>query len=533
MDRFNPLTRRDGTIRRKCVLTKYVGLALMVAAARVSSAANCESLVAFPLKDGTITEATSITPPTTIDAILGYRQATITVPFCRVSAELTPTRDSVIKMEVWLPSPEKWNGKFEGVGNGGLGGAIVFNAMVPGLMQGYATAATDTGHDNTGGSGAFALGHREKIIDYGYRSTHLTALAAKAIITSFYGRQPAHAYFSGCSQGGQEAMMEAQRFPQDYDGIIAGAPDYNQTHHEIGAHLWISLVLFGSQGGALSVDKAALVGRAVNDACDTLDGVKDGVLEDPRQCRYDPGELQCKGTETAACLTAPQVQAVRKIWAGPQSVLGAGYYPGFERGGEADTWKAFIAADTPDKNLHAYLGMPFFKYFVFDDPAWNYDRFDFKTDPALVERRVGRLLNATDPDLRPFERRGGKLLHYHGYGDPGIPPRSSIDYYEKAAKTLGGRAAVDPFYRLFMVPGMGHCGGGPGANAFDMLSALEHWVEDGVAPARIVATKYADNDPEHGTLRTHPLCPYPQVARYRGAGSPDDAANFDCAAEAP
>ncbi len=513
-------------------MARYFCLASMVVLARVASAASCESLADIKLKDTTITEAASVTPPTTIEAVLGYRQATITIPFCRVAAQMTPTPDSAIKLEVWLPRPEMWNGKLEGVGNGGLGGAIVFNAMVPGLMRGYATAATDTGHDNSGGTGVFALGHREKIIDYGYRSTHLTAVAAKAIIASYYGRQPAHAYFSGCSQGGQEALMEAQRFPQDYDGVIAGAPDYNQTHHEVGAHLWISLALFGKHGGSLSADKSALVGRAVNDACDALDGVKDGVLEDPRRCRFDPGDLQCKGPETSDCLNTSEVEAVRKLWDGPKSILGAAYYPGLERGGEAETWKAFIAGDTPEKNLHAYLGMPFFKYFVFDDPTWTYDRFNFKTDPELVEQRLAGILDATDPDLRPFERRGGKLLHYHGYNDPGIPPRSSIAYYDNVVKTLGGRAAVDSFYRLFMVPGMGHCGGGPGANSFDMLTALEHWVEDGVAPERVVATKYADDNPEHAVVRTHPLCPYPQVAEYRGAGSIDKAESFDCADEA-
>jgi feruloyl esterase len=497
-------------------------------------AATCENLASLTLPDTTITSATTVTPPMSIETAPGFPSVEIAVPFCRVAATLKPTADSDIKVEVWLPLAGSWNGRLEGIGNGGLGGAIPYQALAEGLGGGYATAATDTGHDNRGGPGVFALGHPEKIVDYGHRAVHLTALAGQAIAAAYYGRPAKHAYFVGCSQGGQEALMEAQRYPTDYDGIIAGDPDYNQTHHEVGAHLWIPLALSATLGSAISADKALLIGHAVNDACDALDGVNDGVLEDPRRCHFDPAKLKCKSTDAADCLTTPQVEAVRKIWGGPRKILGTSYYPGLERGGEAETWKGWIVSTTssdPEASYHRDLGLPFFKYFVFSDPKWDSHTFNFKTDPLLIDQKLAAALNATDPDLRPFKRRGGKLLHYHGYSDADIPPRSSINYYQRVTKTLGGRSQVDPFYRLFMVPGMGHCGGGPGANSFDMLPALQQWVEHGMPPAKVVATKYIDDDPKNGVVRTHPLCPYPQIARYKGTGNTDDAANFKCDSE--
>ena len=398
----------------------FLLLTLALPVGRTVFAASCESLASLELPDTTITSAVSVTPPYRTDGIPFFPPVEVTVPFCRVAATLTPTPDSNIKIEVWLPLPEQWNGKFEGVGSAGLGGSIITAYLVPGLVRGYATVATDTGHDNSGAPGAFALGHPEKVIDYGYRSTHLTAVAGKAIAEKFYGHAAKHAYFSGCSQGGQEAMMEAQRFPADYDGIIAGDPDYYQTHHEIGAHLWIVSALYGNPASAIPPSKASLVGHAVNEACDALDGVRDGVLEDPRQCRFDPGVLRCKGADSPDCLTAPQVDAIRKIWEGPDKATGPGYYPGLERGGEADTWERWVASASPETNLHDYLGMPFFKYFVFADPNWNFRAFDYKVRPPLVEKELAAALDATDPNLEPFARRGGRLIHYHGYSDPEI-----------------------------------------------------------------------------------------------------------------
>ncbi len=491
----------------------------------------CESLAALTLPDTTITLAESVAagsflPPNPSRGPAGRPGVDFKgLPgFCRVAATIRPTSDSDIRIEVWIPSRKNWNGNFTGVGSGGLGGTIDHGALASALARGYAAATTDTGHDNSGPAGSFALGHPEKVIDYGYRSTHLTAVVGKQIVARYLGRAAAHAYFSGCSQGGQEALMEAQRFPTDYDGIIAGDPDYNQTHHEVGAHLWMLTALFADSGATLSADVANLVGHAVNDACDALDGVRDGVLENPRLCHFDPGVLQCKGGAGPNCLTAPQVEAIRKLWAGPDGATTGGYYPGLERGGEADAWRGWIASPSPEANGHGALGIPFFKYFVFGNPSWDFRTFNFTTDPPVLEQKLATALDATDANLAPFERRGGKLIHYHGFSDPDVPPGSSIRYYENVVRTLGGHAHVDSFYRLFMVPGMGHCGGGPGATSFDMLAPLEQWVEHGRAPEKIIASRIRDGS----VTRTRPLCPYPQVAHYHGTGSTDDWHNFDC-----
>jgi len=248
-------------------------------------------------------------------------------------------------------------------------------------------------------------------------------------------------------------------------------------------------------------------------------------------CHFDPASLQCAGDDAPNCLTPAQVKTVRAIWDGPQVFLGDRYYPGLERGAEAQTWNLWIIPNPAagfEQNAHSVLGLPFFRYFVFADPSWDVHQFNFKSDTPLIDRKLAKVLNATSPNLRAFESRGGKLIHYHGYSDPDVPPRSSIDYYEQVAHYFGGRAHVETFYRLFMVPGMGHCEGGPGANSFDMLSALERWVEQDLRPLRIVATKYINDDVTKPVVRTHPLCPYPQVARYTGVVSPDDAARYTC-----
>lgn len=504
-----------------------LGLLMIQSPVGFAGPLHCEGLIALRLAGGLVTAARSMTAPAVVATT--PREPAIRVPasFCRVAVTLRPTPHSDIKMEIWLPPADKWNGKFEGVGNGGLGGTIPLPDMIPGLIRGYAVAADDTGHEDPTGGGSFALGHPQKVIDYGWRATHLTAVFGQKIARAYYHRSPAHDYFSGCSLGGGEALMEAQRFPQDYDGIIAGDPMLNQTHHEVGAHLWIPLALSATPGSNITPDKAALIGHAVNEACDAMDGVTDGVLEDPRKCHFDPGALLCKRADGPGCLTAAQVAAVRKIWAGPRAVLGPGYSPGLEPGGEAENWKVWIAAQSPADDIHSMLGLPFFRYFVYGDPHWEYRQFDFRTGPQHIERMLAATLDATNPNLMRFARRGGKLIHYHGYSDPDISPLSSIDYYWAVVHELG-RSRVDSFYRLFMVPGMGHCAGGPGANQFDMLGALEAWIEHGVPPASIVATKYRDDDRHGPVVRTHPLCPFPQTAHYRGTGSAEDAGNFEC-----
>jgi feruloyl esterase len=422
------------------------------------------------------------------------------------------------------------------VGNGGLAGSISYAPMVKPLQLGYATSSTDTGHQAPSGTdGEWALGNYERIVNFADRATHLMAEADKLILGSFYNAQPAHSYFNGCSQGGHEAMIEAQRYPADFDGIIAGDPANNWTHHYIGGHLWTARALDGD--AYLPPDKVQLLADAVNNQCDRLDGVADGVLNDPRRCRFNPETLTCKDSDTSHCLTTAQVSAVQKIWNGLRSPEGEVIYPGLVPGGEAGPggWASYVTGSAPGMGRHAGLGVPFFRFMVFDDPNWDYRTFrfvstdGFDNDIDYTDSKLAALFNAVNPDLSQFKARGGKLIHYHGWSDPEITPLNSINYYETVVKAQGGdvhglRSTVE-FYRLFMVPGMWHCQGGPGATAFDMLEPLDKWADKGIAPEKIIASHVTNGMVE----RTRPLCPYPQEAQWKGTGSTDDAANFVCA----
>jgi len=434
--------------------------------------------------------------------------------FCRVAATLKPTADSDIKIEVWLPE-SGWNGKYQAVGNGGWLGSITYGAMARALDGGYATSSTDTGHE--GGSASFALGHPEKLIDYAYRSEHEMTVAAKAIIAAFYGKGPRLSYWNGCSAGGKQALKEAQRYPQDFDGIIAGAPASNWTGRAAQS-LWVAQAVHKDEASYIPPAKFASIHRAVLAACDALDGVKDDVLEDPRRCSFDPKILECKGADGPECLTAPQVEAARKIYSpsiNPRTkqVL----YPGLERGSELGwaTW----GGEQP-----LSIGIDYFKYVVFENPSWDFRTLDFDADIARAEKLDSARINATDPNLRPFFARGGKLIQYHGWNDPQISPGDSVDYYTSMLAAFGDVGKVQGSYRLFMVPGMGHCGGGEGTSTFDLVTALEQWVEDKKPPNRILASRTRDGKVD----RTRPLCSYPQIAVYNGTGSTDDAANFVC-----
>jgi feruloyl esterase len=407
--------------------------------------------------------------------------------------------------------------------------------MVKPLQQGYATSSTDTGHQGGGTDGTWALGNYERIVNFADRSTHLMAEADKVILKAFYSAQPAHAYFNGCSQGGHEAMIEAQRYPADFDGIIAGDPANNWTHHYIGGHLSTALAMEGD--GYIPAGKIHILADAVNNQCDALDGIKDGVLNDPRRCHFDPDILLCKGSDSSECFTREQVAAVRKIWTGLRTPEGQVIYPGLVPGGEAGPggWAGYVTGNAPGQGRHALLGVPFFKFMVFEDPNWDYKTFKFTasdgfdSDIDYTDSKLGALFNAVNPDLSQFKARGGKLIHYHGWSDPDITPLNSINYYQSVTRAQGGDAhgleSTVQFYRLFMVPGMQHCGGGPGATAFDMIEPLDNWADKGVAPSKVIASHLTNGLVD----RTRPLCPYPQEAQWNGTGSTDDAANFVCA----
>jgi feruloyl esterase len=433
---------------------------------------------------------------------------------CRVAATLTPSSDSHIEMELWLP--QNWNGKFLAVGNGGWAGTIATDAMAAGLRRGYAVASNDTGHK--GASAAFAVGHPERLIDFGYRAMHEMAVQSKAMIRAFYGRVPQLSYYQGCSTGGRQGLMEAQRFPEDFDAIVAGAPVYNQVHLNV-SQVALQVDMLRNPPQLVSAEKRTLLANAVVAACDATDGVKDGIVSEPRACKFDPAVLACKTGDGADCLTAAQVQNARSIYAPVTLKNGTLVYPGRSPGFESG-WRI----PTPGEPLNPLFGdMP--RYVGRQNPNWDPMTFDLETDLALALKNAS-FIEANDPDLKRFKARGGKLLLYHGWADPGPAPENTINYYDAVNKALGGKQ--DDWMRLFLMPGVGHCGGGVGPDQADFLGALERWREAGTAPADITATRAAGRSGQ--ALMSRPLCPFPQVARYKGTGSTDDAKNFACVA---
>ena len=504
------------------VLVMLVAMGLCVAAP--ARAASCESVASLSLPDATITIAQTVpagafTMPASYNppALMGSIPVSFSdLPaFCRVAATLKPTADSDIKIEVWLPV-SGWNGKLQSVGNGGWAGIISYPALSDALRQGYATASTDTGH--AGANGSFALGHPEKVVDFAYRSEHEMTLKAKAIIAAFYGKAPRYSYWNGCSTGGKQGLTEAQRFPSDYDGIIAGAPA-NYMIHLHAWSLWVAQAVHKTPESYIPPAKYPLIHKAVLDACDTLDGVKDGLLENPRLCRFDPKTIECKTGDGPDCLSAAQVEATRQIYSpavNPRTKQEI--FPGVERGSEmfwgvlAGPQPAGIAAET-------------FQYVIFKDPQWDYRKLNFDSDITFADKVDGGLNNAINPNLIPFFSRGGKLLMYHGWNDALITPGNSVNYFHSVVKVMGGPAKTAGSLRLFMVPGMDHCRGGDGPNDFDVMGAIVPWVEQGKAPEQMIASHSTKGKVD----RTRPLCPYPRVAKYKGTGSTDEAANFACA----
>lgn len=498
------------------------------------AAATCESLAGLKLPDTTIVAAQTVgagafAPPS--GSAAPYKE----VPaFCRVTGVIKPTADSEIKFEVWMPSAS-WNGKFHGIGNGGFAGSITYAGLAAAVARGYAAASTDTGH--TGGDASWALGHPEKIVDYGYRAIHEMTVKAKLIVKEFYGEGPKRSYFASCSNGGRQALMEAQRYPGDYDGIIAGAPA-NAFTQILTGFAWNMKNTLADPANYISAKKLKAIETAVNAACDEGDGLKDGVLDDPTKCGFNPMVLLCQGEETDACLTDKQIESLRKIYAGPRDVKGGQIVPGFTPGGEtgAGGWLGWITGVQPTTGLQFFFSTQAFKNMVHNDPNWDFKTFDLERDGKLANEKLARVLNATDPDLKAFSARGGKLIMYHGWNDAALPPVNTINYYRSVAARMGQRRA-DSFVRLFMAPGVQHCNAGPGPDTFgqmvmgpptdaehDLTLALERWVEEGIAPNRVIATKRTAGKIQ----RTRPLCPYPQVARYNGSGSTDEAANFRC-----
>jgi feruloyl esterase len=478
----------------------------------------CEMLSALTLPNATLTLAETVDAGTFSLPDAGTEDTFETLPsFCRVAATLTPSADSDIKMEVWMPQTG-WNGKFQAVGNGGFAGSISYAALGTALARGYATASTDTGHVQSA-EARWALGHPEKVTDFGFRAVHETTVAAKRLIDSYYGQMPRLSYWVGCSSGGRQGLKAAQRFPEDFDGIIAGAPASDWTGRSGGA-LRVAKVLEADERARLLETDRQLLHTAVLNACDAMDGVRDGLIEDPEECAFDPGILECRSSDAGACLSNPQVETTRLIYSDATNPASGRQITGLSRGSELG-WTDLGWTGGARGN-----GLNHFRYLVHGDPNWNVQDFDFASDIVLAEERGNDTVNALDPNLKAFFDRGGKLIQYHGWNDPQISPRNSTQYYSRVLETLGGATSVTDSYRLFMVPGMAHCRGGEGPNTFDMLTALEEWVEEGRAPDRILAFHLTDGVVD----RARPLCPYPQVAMYSGAGSTDEAASFMCTA---
>jgi feruloyl esterase len=499
---------------RAGLLVAIVSAVLLPAAA---SAATCESLTSLAIKNGTVTSAQIVapgafTPPAgRAGGPAGANAFAKLGEFCRIAVTLKPAPRSDIKAEVWMPS-SGWNGKLQIVGNGGFAGTISYPAMANALAAGYAAASTDTGHT---GPSSNTFANEDVLIDFAHRAIHETTVAAKTTVSGFYGNAPRFSYFAGCSTGGRQALTAAQRYPEDFNGIIAGAPASHTSTQAFG-QIWFAQAL-AEVAGALPREKLTLVHDAVLNACDGLDGAKDGVLENPLACTFDPKVLACKaGADPASCLTDAQVATVQKVYAGPTNPrTGTPIYVGLERGSEPG-WNPVPVSYAVD----------YFKYIVFKDPSWDPKALNYDAHVAQAATGANLIFDANNPDMSAFTKRGGKLILYQGWGEPGIPPANLVRYYgEIQSKTSRAKDAV----RLFMVPGMGHCGGGTGVNTFDMVTPLDQWVTAGKAPAEIPASRVRNGASD----RTRPLCAYPQIAIYKGTGSVDEAANFSCGLKSP
>lgn len=458
-----------------------------------------------------------------------------TPPYCRVTGTLAPE----IEFEVSLPA--RWNGRFYMIGNGGLAGESLDDPMrtaqrTHALQMGFAFAQTNTGHDaRKEPGGTFVLSNPQKAIDYAYRAVHLTAVTAKNITSRYYRKSIARSYWNSCSNGGRQGLIEAQRFPQDFDGVLAQSPWIDQTGFTIGA-MWNEKAL--ADATPLTASKLALLSRKVMDRCDAIDGLKDGIIDDPRKCDFDARRdvPACPaGTDGPQCLTAAQAEAIMRIYGGPHGAgkpLFPGYMPGSEavvpaapaRGPAGSAWLNFIVPSRPGmKPADFNLAENTMRYLVFAPPRPHYDyrTFNFDRDTYVLDE-WGKKVNATNPDLGRFRARGGKMIMTYGWADQVLEPLVGVQYYEGAVARNGPHTGE--FFRLFMVPGMTHCSGGNGTDQFDSVTALIDWVEKNKAPDSILASHVAG----HRVTRTRPLCPYPEVARYSGHGSIDDAANFSC-----
>jgi feruloyl esterase len=495
--------------RVSTAVTAATFAALLAASREAAAMSACESLRTLTLPDATISDA--------IDVAANSAPFYSARAFCRVLLTIAPTPRSDIKVEVWLPAAD-WNGKFQGVGNSDAAGVISYDAMREAIRRGYATSSTDTGH--VGNTLAFALGPREKYVDFGYRAVHEMTVKAKAIVEAFYGTPAAHSVWNGCSQGGRQGITEAIRYPSDYDAIIAGAPAIG--HMRLHA-MRLALNSFVHRAGDSFIppEKYPLIHRAAMNACDALDGVADGLIANPSVCRFDPAVLECAKSDDALCLTPAQVETARGMYApitDPSNgrVLSTPLLqPGSELG-----WERLAGAEPLVNAVEP------FKYVVFKNARWDWRTFRLSSDLPHALLADQGIIDRTDPNLQPFFDKGGKLLLYHGWADPQVPALATVAYFNAVLKATSEERRGTAI-ELYMQPGVNHCWGGDGPDTFDAVGAVEQWVRSGRAPDRITASQWTAT-----VSRSRPLCPYPQVAQYVGRGNIDRADSFVCTTDA-
>jgi feruloyl esterase len=495
--------------------------------------ANCGELVGLKLDGATITSAENVGAGPLKVSFFGMMQITSNVPaFCRVKGVAAAS----IGYEVWLPAQD-WNGRLLSIGNAGFGGAPSTAGLADAIAKGYAATSNDTGHQ---GNGREWMSDPDRVRHWSRDATHLVTFLAKALISAYYGEPAKFSYFAGCSTGGAQAMEEAEFFPADYDGIVAGAPALSYTRLMLGM-LW-GLKAAEKPESKIPLETLKVLHSAVLKACDAEDGLSDGLVGNPLACHYDPAELTCKSGETKDCLTPAQVETARLIYQGARNArTGEAIQPGLAYGSEADP--ASTAATASFALAPGWVGvqgglaqvypLPLLRGIAYHNPDWDWHSFDWDKDVADLDNRIGRDIDSNDPDLRAFQSHGAKLLMYQGWGDPLVAPTAVLDYRNAVIKTFAAKAPaskVDDFLRVFMLPGVAHCAGGPGPSGFDPLSAVRDWVEKGTAPQRLIAVTqtFPGMSPSGGPKISRPLCLYPRVARFSGRGDPNAAESFEC-----
>jgi hypothetical protein len=502
-----------------------------LALANQAFAADCSDLADMALDAGRVTSVTLVkagqfTPPAAPfgppPGVGGSIYADLPA-FCRVEATLTPTPDSDIKVEVWLPA-EGWNGKYVGIGNGIWAGQLSISQLATPLARGYAAATTDTGHSGNGLTAEWAVGHPEELVDFGHRAVHLMTVTAKQAIAAFYGREQELAFWDSCSTGGRQGLMAAYRYPDDYDAISAMAPA-NPMTDLMTQSMWASWVNKRSAGAQLDPAKLGLVHQAVLQQCDALDGLQDGVVGRPAACGFEPASLVCAAGATDDCLTAPQAEAMQAIYDGVSDSAGRQLLPGWPRGAEMQL-TALVMGPAPFP-----VAMSYFQQLVHgDDANWDWTQMDYARETIAAREYGADILDVPADGLAPFFARGGRLLLSHGWNDGLIPATNTLKFHGELSTTLPAGQADQ--LRLFMAPGMEHCAGGEGPNSFDTLGTIDAWATSDMAPERIIATRLAPAIPNAPQLppMSRPLCPYPQIAVHDGAGDTAVAASFRCEA---